>query len=188
MMKRKHAWITVLMSVALMLGFAGTSMADTLIFTVFEQGPGGNDKEATIESDWNTLGFGSIDLEFYAKVEGNSGTSGGLDISTSDGGYNGSWETDDPIQYYSVKASSGYALYEVDQNDDPTKGIWTTADLITGGSQQPTVSHITAWTAVGGSPPPPGPGNNPVPEPSTVFLMGFGLVGMGVVYRKRSGK
>jgi hypothetical protein len=198
-MNTKQAWIGVLVSLALVFGFAGTSMAfsnsGTWMFT--ESGNDSNtsisDLESFIESWFDDNGYiGSeyddIGLEEYAKVDAPANSNDGLALTYASDNKSGTWDTDAPVNFYSVKAGNSYAFYW----EDPaaTSGEWDTSDVFpVGNGNQPAVSHISTWimnpNGGGGG----GGGNAPVPEPSTVFLMGLGLTGLGFTsYRKRQRK
>ncbi len=96
----------------------------------------------------------------------------------------GQWSSYDPaIEYFSVKAGNpnsggGYILYQI---EDYILGEWV--DWNTSGLGYKDISHIAWWGT--GSTEPEDP-NNPVPEPATMFLLGSGLIGAGVLRRKRS--
>jgi hypothetical protein len=199
-MNTKHAWIGILTSLALVLGFAGTSMAfsnsGTWMFT--ESGNDSNtsisDLESFIESWFDDNGYiGSeyddIGLEEYAKVDAPDTSNDGLAVTYASDGKSGTWDTGAAVDFYSVKAGNSYAFYW----EDPAavSGTWDTSDVEPVGKKgnQPSISHITTWimnpSGGGGG----GGGNAPVPEPSTVFLMGLGLAGLGFTsYRKGNRK
>jgi hypothetical protein len=194
-MKRNYAWIAVLMSLALVLGMAGTSMALNSGVHMFTES--GNDSnfgignlEALIE-DWfstnNYPQYADIDLSFYAKVDEPDTSNGGMSVGYDNDMKSGTWNTDDFVNFYSVKAGNSFAFYWVDPASD--SGTWDTSNVFPVGNSnnpnQPEISHVSTWIMAGnGTAPPPAP----IPEPSTVFLMGLGLAGMGLVYRKRSEK
>ena len=198
-MNTRYAWIGILASLALVLGFAGTSMAVTnsgdWMFT--QSGNDSNtsisDLESFIESWFDDNGYigseyNDIGLEEYAKVEASDTSNDGLAVTYADDGKSGTWDTDAAVNFYSVKAGNSYAFYW----EDPAavSGTWDTSGVETVGKKgnQPSISHITTWIMNpngGGG----GGGNAPVPEPSTVFLMGLGLAGLGVTtYRKGNRK
>lgn len=185
-MNTKQAWIGVLASLALVFGFAGTSMAGIYqnsgmyLFTA-----GGNDKakdvetiESAIEAWFSDNGYddySDIELSYYDKDE------------SVNGQYSDEWTTNDPVDFYTVKAGKQYAVYWEDPST--TSGTWSTEDLLVGNGNIPAISHISFWTMSGGGNGGGGGGNAPVPEPSTVFLMGLGLAGLGVTsYRKHNRK
>lgn len=185
-MKTKYAWISILMSLALVLGVAGVSMADAILFKASgnDVSPG-QDKSLYVEQTFSNEFGQTIDLEYYAKVEGNTGTDGGLNLPGGNGTTSGEWETDEPIHYFSVKAGNSYTFWQVGPDFPASAGDWTTAQLTNDKGIPQDISHFTAWTLNGGG---PGPGPEPIPEPSTVFLMGLGLASLGVTVRKRKRK
>jgi|SRR6056297_274901 len=82
----------------------------------------------------------------------------------------GKWYSNDPVNFYSVKGGSQYALYWMDLYP-VFEGLFSTQHLKNGGGKIPDLSHITIYT------------NNNVydktqitPEPSTMMLFGIGLM------------
>ena len=136
--------------------------------------------------DQGSARYEGMDLEFYAKVDGESGAregNGYVEITYEDEKKGGDWITGDAVEFYSVKAGNNYALYYVDP-DEPNGYSWSTEHLSVGkkGNNQPDISHFSTWRFVGGS---GGGGINPVPEPGTFGLMGLGLAGW-IGLRRRS--
>ena len=101
----------------------------------------------------------------------------------------GTWEVTpagNTISFYAVKAGNHYAVYE----EDPAQGdgSWSTYDLWKygqdhdinglGGNGGLEVSHFTGYD----------PGTTPVPEPSTMLLLGTGILGLVTFGRKRLNK
>jgi hypothetical protein len=100
----------------------------------------------------------------------------------------GTWQAEAPISFFSVKANNGYALYFVEGYplvmDGAISGTWSTEELAyinpnNGNPIQPTISHFAAWVYNGEKP------TTLVPEPATLLLMGFGLIGIAKLQRKR---
>lgn len=127
-----------------------------------------------------------IELDFYAKVDapGSETTEGsgslGLDYVGQDAGEAkwGRWEATEAIDFYSVKAGNGYALYWV---DSALSGTWNTEDR-----QNKGISHLSTWRiADAGSSSITPPEASAVPEPSTVLLLAAGLVAVVGLKRKR---
>lgn len=121
--------------------------------------------------------FTLTDFEFYAKVDEPAVTTtegtGTLSVTYTDGRQSGTWTSGDPLNFYSLKASNKYALYW--ENPSSSTGTWSTIDLLNTGhnGETLTLSHISGYTA------------SPVPEPTTMLLLGSGLIGLAGVGRKK---
>ena len=124
----------------------------------------GNDTPSVLSS----YGWGS--LVEYAKVDLPDITSGGLTLFSDDGWYSGTWSTLLNVEYYTVKTTDNFALYSL---ETPTNfGTWSTIDIDTGTHE---LSHLSTFDAAPA----------PVPEPSTLLLLGAGIAGL-VVYRRKN--
>ncbi len=186
-------FIFFLLTLALFSGFSNTANATPLtnsgeyMFTVTGNDPSSPTADlSTLESsiqDWffNEKGISLIvDLEFYAKADAPSIAttegSGDLVLTYESDNQSGTWETAEPIDFYSVKAGNQYALYWVDGG--ATSGTWSTEDLGVGrNNNQPTISHFSTWKYTDEP--------APVPEPSTMILLGCGLVGIAGLGRRK---
>ncbi|MDL1979258.1 MAG: PEP-CTERM sorting domain-containing protein [Deltaproteobacteria bacterium] len=122
----------------------------------------------------NELGYNADDFDL---------TVTSMSYSSDDGGFTGLWNAnpeDTLISFYAVKAGRGYAMYQVYPAEGT--GSWSTYDLwVTGlynNGADLEISHYTGYNSVPA----------PVPEPTTILLMGTGLLGLVGYSRKRSGK
>ncbi len=98
-------------------------------------------------------------------------------------------DTKPSLQFYAVKGSDSFALFEV----DPTRsaGTWNVSRLDksnanpNGNNGGPfSISHYTGYFVDdGGTGTPDEP--EPIPEPATMLLFGTGLIGFGFVVRRK---
>lgn len=126
-----------------------------------------------------------FDITSAFKVESEEGsdsfaTVGPLTVSWDENFKSGMWEfdadSDMSLGFYTVKGGNDFALYYVDP--DQKSGIWTTRHLLVGSERRinhPELSHFTGVPATIHS----------TPEPTTLLLLGIGLLGLGVVARQR---
>jgi hypothetical protein len=136
-----------------------------------------DDLEGLVEQE---TGLSSVELDFYDKVEEPDlvGENGDLTITYGAGDVSGTWTSSVPIEFYIVKSSTEWAMYWLEEL--ASSGDWSTGHLLNNGGT-PQISHLTALNP-GDTPPPV------VPEPSTILLLGAGLLGLGVYSRKRGKK
>ena len=115
------------------------------------------------------------------KSTSNSLTSGPLTVTwdLANGSKNGTWQFSDAsnltLGFYAVKGAREFSLYFVDPATN--YGEWSTIHLKTpNGKNTPEISHFSGLAGV----------PMVVPEPSSLLLLGIGLIGLGVVARRRN--
>jgi len=111
-----------------------------------------------------------------------------LTVSSPDGWKSGKWgfsgNSSKAVEFYTVKSAQEYALYYI--NPAKRNGVWTTAHLLTKvnvngkGGNIPQLSHFSGILTTPGAP------GNPVPEPATMILFGFGLLGIAGICKKKN--
>ena len=112
----------------------------------------------------------------FAKVDEPGTTSGFLTVGYDPGNLTGTWTLANPYElgFYSVKGANEYAFYYVKPYQQ--SGNWSTAHLQVPGPSGniPTISHLSALAET-----------KAVPEPSTLLLLGLGLIGVAGVGRRK---
>jgi hypothetical protein len=129
---------------------------------VYDESQGGDGAELVEDSIQSAQGLSNIEL---API---SGTIVGT-------GNNGTWSATTGVDYITVKAANGYALYDV---SGATSGSWTTNGLLNNGNQQPGVSHVDLWQCTSCS------HQTATPEPSMLLVLLSGMAGV-VIARRR---
>lgn len=86
----------------------------------------------------------------------------------------GGWEATPSINFWTIKAGNDFTLWTY--GTSANEGYWTTTGLINDGDNQPEISYFAAFNPA------------PIPEPTTMLLMGTGLVGLAGVSRRRKKK
>jgi hypothetical protein len=140
---------------------------------------GGNENITSTLAVLDAVNHNIIYLGSYlASSPGAVSTPLGASISGTGTGSSGTITSNvDTIYYYDVKAGSTSDLIRV---TNPAGTVnWTTdwANLLVGGGNVAAVSHIDVFGVAGSTP--------RVPEPTSLALFGVGMLGTGLVARRR---
>ncbi|MFY9112612.1 MAG: PEP-CTERM sorting domain-containing protein [Desulfomonilia bacterium] len=145
-------------------GYTGDRWSGYLIGIVDVKDPSEDDFVAAVEE---YLGYALTDYTVETIMNG-SGTSGTF-TSTKIDGHSGTWAFDPPdsgaLGFYAVMWANAFTVYFVDPAQ--SSGIWSTANLLNNGGNEPGISHLTIMPTTAA----------PVPEPATLLLLGSGLLG-----------
>ena len=146
----------------------------------------GNDDVATLTDFFvNYLGWNDPLITFYGKDEDGELSILQSQSNAEDELISGTWQTpestsnsSDMVEFIIVKGTNSFSIHQYDPA--AFSGEWNIGYLAdAGGSGSPaTLSHISAYNG----------GSTPVPEPSTILLMGAGLLGLVGYNRKRFSK
>lgn len=195
----KRTFLAILCVSLVVLGIAGNASAFAW-YTDFEVGPGSysgqylftvtepkndnpnqwdaDNRAAIITAINEAIGYDYLSLDLFGKYPDNDDLiDATFNAENFEESYMGTWatKTGENVEFYTVKGATEWALYWLGEGG-ANEGFWSTAHLQNNGGNIPTISHFSLWNAT--TP------ENPIPEPSTVFLLGLGLLGILGLGRK----
>lgn len=129
---------------------------------------------AKVEADATTTDF--LTLEYLVKKEQSEYVAGTWSTSSSD----------ELMDVFAVKSANDFSLYYV--LPAQATGFWSTVHTLS--SNQKKIASISHFIGVLGTPPdpstdPPPPNTGVVPEPGTMILLGFGLISLAGIGRRK---
>jgi hypothetical protein len=139
----------------------------------------GNDNITNVKSAILSATGANVDVTLYDKSD-SAPVLTAFTPNPSDGNLSGTWDVLDnsiAISYLSVKASDRFTLYAY--SPAVNFGDWSTANILNNKGKQQELSHLSLWLASTTNTP------APVPEPSTVMLLGGGMLGIISWSRRR---
>lgn len=123
---------------------------------------------------------GAIDLIFFDKTESTNseGEDNKMTVSYDPDYKSGTWKTDDPINFYSVKGGKQYSIWWM--KDGVDDGLWTTIGLLNNGGNIPEISHLSTFIDQNSG------NTSNVPEPNTMVLFGIGILSVFGLLKRRT--
>jgi hypothetical protein len=115
-------------------------------------------------------------LDLYGKDGPGEDPEGEPIVVESDNGWlTGTWSTvgGTSIDFYTVKAATEWAIYWIEGG--ASSGTWSTEHVLNPAGKIPEISHLSLWNPSE---------DTVVPEPSTVLLLGIGILGVLGMKRK----
>ena len=164
--------------------------------TTTDQG-GANETEDLIEALMSsflttTVTERTFDVTSWDKIETPGITEGDLNITYDvfkDGGTEpiaGTWSTSDDsiaLDIYTVKSSNEFAMYYVLPSQ--VSGFWSSIHNLASDGNIASISHFTGGLGTVTSTEPLLPNLSGVPEPGTMILLGFGLISLAGIGRRK---
>lgn len=151
------------------VGFHNDTMASTVYKAL-------NTEDIIFSAKDDVLDVLQSALTVHSSDESGSGFSASDLVYSGNKVIGGTWTSELGMTIYAVKGGNGYTAWYRDDVVAPSTGVFTTYGLKNGDDFRD-LSHLVGYA-----------GEQPanVPEPSMLSLLGFGLLGLGFIRRKKT--